>query len=160
MLTIALRTPQGLSRIRYKKTKPNCIVSYSFSTAFSFYKQEVFIRVSFGPTRSFLSWRRGRHQFPFPASEFKFYWPFGLVFRWRSFSSFWREPGVSLPLSLTFSYFWATFFWPCVSTNNKISLSTTSRTTSTTTSSSILSAPWSGSSISRFPPHLLLGDPV
>ena len=41
MLTIALRTPQNLCRIRYQKTKPNCIVSYSFSTAFFYYEQEV-----------------------------------------------------------------------------------------------------------------------
>ena len=68
--TIALRTPQVLFRVRYQKTKPNCIVSYSFSNTFSYYEQKVSIRVSFGPTRSFLSWLRGRHQFPCPASEF------------------------------------------------------------------------------------------
>ena len=59
-------------------------------------------KVCFGPMRRFLSWLHGRHQFPFPWKKVSISYLKVLLAVWFvclkcSFSSFCREPRVSLP---------------------------------------------------------------
>ena len=74
-------TPRSLQN-PLSKNKSNCIVSYSFSTIFSYYEQEVCQssrwKVCLGPMRSFLSGWMVVISFNFLLQSSEFYWPFGV----------------------------------------------------------------------------------
>ena len=100
IMIVMLRTPQVPSKVRYQKTKPNCICFPQFFNHIFLHMSRTYVSV-FNEEYVLDQWEAFSHgcmvaiSFHFMPQSSEFYWPFGLVFWSHSFSSIWREPLVA-----------------------------------------------------------------